>query len=385
MVDFGNQADIDKLLASMGAGKDPVAPEPTAVAAPTTESSPVETTAANTPGIDKQTASSAKPPAAEKKLNSNDIDVLMRVAAEVINPAMEKASAGKPATSSSKLDQTEIDQLLSSLNPETRKKQAATSGGRRLSQEFINKVLKDVDAPSSGSTGSVVASAPVAVSAVTSGSANAASAAVATTMSAPVPVSTAPLTPVPASAAIPVTADSKIQPAASLTGSKFKARAQTSVSAEAGKESPLSQADIDRMLAELGGDPPAVSGSAQAESVPSTNIANVEATHTLSTEELERIVAKQSDVPPGAESEAVIDQADIDALVKQLAQATGAPEEQQVADVLAGKTADIERIQAEAAQPLGPEMTRDAVDINSVLGRTASTASLHPQPQQTHV
>src|SRR6185369_13346006 len=61
-------------------------------------------------------------------------------------------------------------------------------------------------------------------------------------------------------------------------------------------------------------------------------------------------------------------------LVKQLANATGSPDAQEVADAIAGKAADIERLQAEAA-PQSPEMTRDAVDINGVLGRTASTAS----------
>jgi hypothetical protein len=104
-----------------------------------------------------------------------------------------------------------------------------------------------------------------------------------------------------------------------------------------------------------------------------------DATQALSPEEIDRIVAKQGAGDAASDSEAEIAQSDIDALVKQLAQATGAPEAQEVADAIVGKAADIDRMQEEAAQP-SPELTRDAVDVNSVLGRTASTTSVHAMP-----
>jgi hypothetical protein len=356
------QDDIDKMLSELGAdGAKPAAPPPPA---------PAPAPAAPAPAPAPAAAAPAKPPAAGEVLDQDAIDALIAQATEAVSAEPKPAPASSTG-GGGHLDQNEIDKLLADLDPQSRKTSAAAGAATHLDQKDIDRLLNELDVTTGGSASEVLpatAKAPGSKSKpAVAASAVAATAATATAVPAPSP------------------------PPAAASGA-----------AKATAEGPLSQDDIDRLLSELGAPSssvgadkkkapapaPAAEAPRQGRTIPPAP-APVEsapgkasdATQALSADEIDAIVAKQgASAPPGSESEAVIAQSDIDALVKQLAQATGAPEANEVAEAIAGKAADIDRIQAEAAAPTGPELTRDAVDVNSVLGRTASTASLHAQP-----
>jgi hypothetical protein len=364
------QDDIDKMLSELGAdGAKPAEPTPPAPATPPPPvAGPPAAPVAASPAP-------AKPAASGEALDQDAIDALIAQAAEAVSEAPKPPPAH--ATGGGHLDQNEIDKLLADLDPQSRKTNASTSAATHLDQKDIDRLLSELDVSTGGSASEVMAATAKAPGSkskpVVAASAAAASPA------APAPVAATAAT---ATAAVP-------PPAAAAGGAKATA------------EGPLSQDDIDRLLSELGAPSkslgaeksekkpaPAAEAPRQGRTVPPAPIPvdsappkAADATQALSADEIDAIVAKQgAAAPPGSESEAVIAQSDIDALVKQLAQATGSPEANEVAEAIAGKAADIDRIQAEAAAPTGPELTRDAVDVNSVLGRTASTASLHAQP-----
>lgn len=326
------QDDIDKLLAELGAD---TASPPAADAKPgrTSGTAPAIPSPGPLPSAQPASALTAtttkpQPVAATTAMTQDEIDALLAKATETVSKEAAKPPTASPA---GRLDQGEIDKLLADLDPQTRQQApggAAAPGSGHMSQESIDRLLNELGVETG--EGAKPAAPPEAGAA-------------------------APAPPAAAGAA----------PAASAT-------------AAAGAEGPLSQEAIDRMLAQLGPTEPGPAATAAAP--PAATPSPAEATQALSPQQIQEIVTRQETAPPGHESEAVIAQADIDALVKQLAQATGAPEAGAVADALAGKAADIDRIQAEAAAPPPPEMTRDAVDVNSVLGRTASTASLSGAP-----
>ncbi|HAT10514.1 MAG TPA: hypothetical protein DCS97_07960, partial [Planctomycetes bacterium] len=340
------QDDIDKLLAELDAGGS----KPPADAAPA--AAPVSAPAA-------APAPAPVPAPAAEALDQDAIDALISQATEAIT-----TPAPKPSTATSSgghLDQGEIDKLLAELNPTTRQQAAVSTGNTHLDQQEIDKLLNELEVPAGAGSASEIASA------------------------------------------------ASPPPAGATSKAATPAAPGAKPSASATVEGPLSQSDIDKLLAELGApqsrvgaakvDPePAAAPAPVAEAVakPTRKVppapepvatiprAGSDATQALSADEIDAIIAKQgSDAPPGTDSEAVIAQSDIDALVKQLAQATGAPEAEEVAAAIAGKDADIDRLQAESSPPDSPEFTRDAVDVNSVLGRTASTASIHAQPVMT--
>jgi hypothetical protein len=341
------QDDIDRMLAELGAdGGKPSEPAAAAPAKPDTAPIP-----------EPAQPVAAAPADLSGALDQDAIDALIAQTADAV--------ADKPKTTAvtqsggGHLDQNDIDKLLAELDPQTRKHKTADAGAgsasAHLDQQDIDRLLTELDVNSAGSA--------------SQGSRPATAAAEAR------PASKPAMAPAPPPAVAPASSSAPVKP-----------------------EGPLSQDDIDKLLSELGAPSTSV-GAAKTDAAPPAatratrpvppapdQVAQVpasEATLALSAEEIDEIVAKQgNDAPPGSESEALIAQSDIDALVKQLAQATGAPEAQEVVDAIAGKAADIDRLQAESAQPVSPEMTRDAVDVNSILGRTASTASLHAQPVQ---
>ncbi len=374
------QDDIDKLLSDLGASE-PTPAEPTPAKPPTARIAaepaakpPTARTSAQAPPAKPPTARTPAPAASDGMLDQDAIDALIAQTAEVVAAPLKPAAMS--STAGGHLDQSEIDKLLADLDPQSRKSTAASSASAHLDQKDIDRLLNELDVTSEAGSGSEVLPATGKLSA----------------------------TPAPAPA---------VQPSAPTPAVSVPAvAASQAAAAPAAPEGPLSQDAIDKMLAELG----AVSSSIGAAKIapaadtiaassPATATAATEvtarpmrkvppapepvaaapskaadATQALSADEIDAIVAKQgANGPPGHESEAVIAQSDIDALVKQLAQATGSPEAQEVAQAIAGKAADIDRIQAEAGAPQGPEHTRDAVDVNSVLGHTASTASLHTQ------
>lgn len=354
------QDDIDKMLSELGAdGAKPAEPTPPTPATPP----PAAPVAAASPAP-------AKPATPGEALDQDAIDALIAQATEAVSEAPKPVTTTSAGGGGGHLDQNEIDKLLADLDPQSRKTNA--SAATHLDQKDIDRLLSELDVSTGGSASEVLPATAKA-----SGS-----------KSKPV-VASEPAASAPVAATAATATASVPPPAAAAGGTKATA------------EGPLSQDDIDRLLSELGAPSKSLgaeksetkAGSAaqaprQGRTIPpapapveSAPAKVADATQALSAAEIDAIVAKQgAAAPPGSESEAVIAQSDIDALVKQLAQATGSPEANEVADAIAGRAADIDRIQAEAAAPTGPELTRDAVDVNSVLGRTASTTSLQVQP-----
>jgi hypothetical protein len=348
------QDDIDRMLAELGAdGGKPSEPAQPEAAKPQ---------AAEAPSSDPPTAAATDAPAGA--LDQDAIDALIAQTAEVVADK-PKTTVQTTSNGGGHLDQHEIDKLLAELDPQSRKQKAAGSASGHLDQNDIDRLLTELDVSSAGSASEVM---PATAAAADSRAAK------------PAP----PAPPVPE----PVTAVPSTQPDAPVQPPAPKA-----------VDGPLSQADIDKLLSELGAPSTKVGASKKTETA-ATDLAPrstrtippapqpvdavpskpSEATQELTAAEIDEIVSRHGDsAPPGSESEAVIAQSDIDALVKQLAQATGSPDAQEVADAIAGKAEDIDRLQAEMS-PVSPEMTRDAVDVNSILGHTASTASLHAQP-----
>ncbi len=166
-----------------------------------------------------------------------------------------------------------------------------------------------------------------------------------------------------------------------IAGTSSKLRASQEVSASG----PLGQSDIDALLAQLGAGAPEPSKPAAAAPTVITKVTAVAgkpgtnaATLALSADALEQLVHKhnQGDQPP---SEAMIAQGDIDALVQQLAGVTGPTTTQtgmdskSISQQLKERGAELDRAMANAPPP--PRLTLDAVDVRQVLGTGASTGA----------
>ncbi len=176
--------------------------------------------------------------------------------------------------------------------------------------------------------------------------------------------------------------------AAATAGTSSKLRASQEVSASG----PLGQSDIDALLAQLGASAPepakpvttAPTVITKATVAADKTGANA-ATLALSADALEQLVNKhdQGDQPP---NEAMIAQSDIDALVQQLAGATGPATTQSgmdsksMAQQLKERGAELDRAMANAPPP--PRLTVDAVDVRQVLGtgHSPGTTSAHSAP-----
>jgi hypothetical protein len=298
------------------------------------------------------------------------------------------------ATSTGRLEQNQIDQLLAELNPTTRRvtnaanAPASSTGG--LSQDAIDQPLNDLGAPGSGDSQASAAAVPAADAAV-----------------APALAEAVAQPSKPATGLVGRTTGSVAKPTTGSTAKPATATVAAPTAAGPPSEGPMSQDDIDKLLAELGtsttsinaektrsepapAEAPAAKGPRRIPPAPEPvdagakappPVAAADATQALSPDEIASIVAKQQDqAPPGHESEAVIAQSDIDALVKQLAQATGGSEAQQLGEELAKHAADIDKAQEGAPPMPAPEVTRDALDVNSVLSHTQSTATVVLSP-----
>jgi hypothetical protein len=164
---------------------------------------------------------------------------------------------------------------------------------------------------------------------------------------------------------------------------------------------PLGQDDIDRLLADLGANitPKAVApvqpNGAESPSVPTTAVAEAARsqrpgttsssgptapapvpapaplpvgvptnsnapTLALSAEDLDALVDRQVGVTSDHGEAPMIDQSDIDALVKQLANATGAPDTKRISDALAKHEGEIDKLLEQAGDP---KVTLDAIPM----------------------
>jgi hypothetical protein len=177
-------------------------------------------------------------------------------------------------------------------------------------------------------------------------------------------------------------------------------------------EGPLGQDDIDKLLAALGGSSEkSVPASAENPSVPTTSVAEAarsqtpgttssashdaksineqatiitdpnatviappagtDATLSLSPDDLDALVERQVGTVSDHQEAPMIDQADIDALVKQLAQATGAPDTKRISDALAQHEGEIDKLLEQAGG--GAKVTLDAVPVSAL--NSASTGT----------
>jgi hypothetical protein len=209
------------------------------------------------------------------------------------------------------------------------------------------------------------------------------------------------------------------------TQAQQKAQTQLTGSAAAQDVSgsgPLGQDDIDRLLSELGSAVPAKPGAAPrgttgrtakgteraaagpnngpssppgtergAKPVPTTSKTAVKTaraataaiasagpsaqTVALSAADLEALVTKQAGIESDHSEAPMIDQGDIDALVKQLANATGAPDTKRISDALAQHEGEIDKLLEKAADA---NATMDAVDVARSM--TPAIGARRPRP-----
>jgi hypothetical protein len=180
---------------------------------------------------------------------------------------------------------------------------------------------------------------------------------------------------------------------------KAKAHASDAPADPAG--GPLGQDDIDRLLAELGGSTTrSIRAKSEQQSVPTTAVAEaarsqqpgttsssagnvtVEApmvavpagpnspTLALSAEDLDALVDRQVGVSSDHQEAPMIDQSDIDALVKQLANATGAPDTKRISDALAKHEGEIDKLLEQAGDA---NSTMDAIPMSGAANGSANT------------
>lgn len=122
-------------------------------------------------------------------------------------------------------------------------------------------------------------------------------------------------------------------------------------------EGPLGQDDIDSLLAELDGSVAPVSESVSRSGETSRLSETKRVNSDLSQEEIDNIAARH-DGDSQEDSEALIDQNDIDALVRQMSEATSAPNKDRITEILNRRENDIEALLNEAAKSV---QTEDAV------------------------
>jgi hypothetical protein len=184
-----------------------------------------------------------------------------------------------------------------------------------------------------------------------------------------------------------------------------KAKAQASSSAPDTASGPLGQDDIDKLLSELGASSSNAAASTKTTKNPTAATANVAevapapkpstasasaatveaamatgpnaATLTLSPEDLDALVDRQTGIISDHQEAPMIDQSDIDALVKQLASATGAPDTRQISNALAHHEGEIDKLLGQAGDA---KATMDAIPMPGVPTARANTASTATVP-----
>lgn len=185
-----------------------------------------------------------------------------------------------------------------------------------------------------------------------------------------------------------------------------KAKAQAGAAIADPSGGPLGQDDIDRLLADLGAsgtksirktdsEQPSVPTTAIADAArsqqPGTTSSNASAatveapmvaalptgpnapTLALSAEDLDALVDRQVGVTSDHQIAPMIDQSDIDALVKQLANATGAPDTKRISDALAKHEGEIDKLLGQAGDA---RVTMDAIPMASL--QSSGSANTKP-------
>ncbi len=351
----------------------------------------------------------AKPAANTGSLGQDDIDALINQvqAAAPSTPAAKPApvTPAKATAPAAALGQDDIDALInqvqaaapSAAKPTPKAPTKAAAPAASLGQDDIDALINQVQTPAAAAP--TVALDQDAIDALINP-----------------PAPSAPAAAAPKGPAV----NSKATRESSITqmldsmqdAATAKAQAgnfQTPTSAADEKSGPLGQDDIDRLLADLGahtgtkagpGKPrveqPSVPTTAVAEAArsqrPGTTSSNASdatviapmqpmasmpsgpnaPTLALSAEDLDALVDRQVGVTSEHGEAPMIDQGDIDALVKQLANATGAPDTKRISDALAKHEGEIDKLLEQAGDA---KVTMDAIPLSAVQG-AGSTGNL---------
>ncbi len=291
------------------------------------------------------------------------------------------------------VNQGELDALLSQLdtgsNSEPLPAQppaVAATPGKPLGQDDIDSILASLEAPASAPPAAsppapAVADGPLgqdAIDALLSSMGDGPAAAPAPAAPATAPVD-GPLGQDAIDALLASMGDAPAAPAPS-TASKSKAPAVASAAA-ALPEGKLGQDDIDSLLNRLGAEQISVGASkpADTKSIPAAPGTTSRGTLALSTEDLSALVTKHGAPSTGEPADGMIDQGDIDALVKQLGAATGtleAPgEKPSMTEELAKHDAAIDQLLAGGKAPAGNAVTMDAIDFKGLGGDKGPSTS----------
>jgi hypothetical protein len=333
-----------------------------------------------------------------KHLSQDDIDALVNEVSAASAPAKASSDATPPtvpAPAGGGLDQGAIDALIDQVQP-TPAKAAATAKpdtqGGALSQDDIDALINQVQ--QSAPAAKAPATATAAKLRPDQGDLEA--------------LINAPAAPTDKPPTDKANRDTSISQMLDSVQGAAKAMAQAGPATTDAGGGPLGQDDIDRLLAELGASGtksiPKKSTSEQP-SVPTTAIADaarsqkpgttssdasaatVEApmmasipsgpnapTLALSAEDLDALVDRQVGVTSDHQEAPMIDQSDIDALVKQLASATGAPDTKRISDALAKHEGEIDKLLGQAGDA---KVTMDAIPMAAL---QTSSGSGNTQP-----
>ena len=344
----------------------------------------------------------AAPAAGGGSLGQDDIDALInQVQASSAPAASAKAAAplapAKAAAPAGSLGQDDIDALINQVQQSApapapkipAAKPAAPAAGLSLDQDAIDALINGTASEPAAGGGALDQDAIDALINPPTASANK-----------PATAKTKP----PTSRA---QRDTSISQMLDSVQDAAKAKAQANDAPADQTSGPLGQDDIDRLLSELGAststkagpgkprsEPQSVPTTAVAEAArsqkPGTSSSNASAltlvapladmpggpnapTLALSAEDLDALVDRQVGVHSDHQEAPMIDQSDIDALVKQLANATGAPDTKKISDALAKHEGEIDKLLGQAGDA---KVTMDSIPLSAIQNGAHANAKL---------
>lgn len=381
-----SQEEIDALLAGMS-GDAPAAGTPAAAVPAAAPGNPPGGMVVDQGELDallsSLTGETDDVPAPNGPVNQGELDALLaQLDTGSTSEPLPAQTTSIPATPGKPLGQDDIDSILASLEgpantPPAAKPAAPAVVDGPLGQDAIDALLNSMgDAPAP-------AAAPAAAAAPADGplGQDAIDALLSSMGDAPAPTPAAAAAAAPAEGPLGQDAIDALlssmgdAPAAPAPSSSSKAQAPAVASAAAALPAgKLGQDDIDSLLNSLGAEQISVGASkpGDSKSIPATPGTTSRGNLALSTEDLSALVTKHGAPSTGEPADGMIDQGDIDALVKQLGAATGtmeAPgEKPSMTEELAKHDAAIDQLLAGGKGPSGSAVTMDAIDFKGMSG-----------------
>jgi hypothetical protein len=360
---------------------------------------------AATPAKPSSDATAGAPPAKAAApagpLDQDAIDALINQ----VQPAPAPAPAPATAAPAGPLDQDAIDALINQVQPAPAPApapaKAAPASSGSLGQDDIDALINQVQAASAPAAAPAASSASAATVALDQDAIDALISGPAASGSKPSPN---PAKPATGSATAKAPRDSSISQMLDSVQNAAKANAQAAGpgATNDAPSGPLGQDDIYRLLAELGANTASKAGpgkpKADGPSVPTTSVAEAARsqrpgttssnasgaavppgksaaatlpsssnapTLALSPEDIDALVDRQVGVTSDHQEAPMIDQSDIDALVKQLASATNAPDTKKISDALAKHEGEIDKLLEQAGDA---KVTMDAIPAAALSG-----------------